>query len=190
MIMKTNAVAAPIIFAFLLVGIPCMAQQEKYLQQETDRNGNISFVAFPADSFPQPISQSANVLKELYLTRSADELKPSAKRQEQRDELGYTHRYYQQYYKNVRVEYGEVNVHANKQRNIETVSGSFMPVGEVITTPALTEAQALEYALMHVGAEVYKWQIPEEERWIREYYNSTYRPAGGIGDCERPVENR
>ena len=32
--------------------------------------------------------------------------------------------------------------------------------------------------MKHIGAELYKWQIPEEERWIKEYLNDTYYPQG------------
>ncbi|MDH6358394.1 M4 family metallopeptidase [Parabacteroides sp. PF5-9] len=162
------------------IGIHSMAQQSKFLQKETDRNGNISFAVFSTDSFLQPINKSVELVKELYIARKTDELKQSEKRKEQQDELGYTHQYYQQYYKNVKVEYGEVSVHANRLGNIETIFGDFKPVGDIDTNPKLTEAQALNAALKYVGAEVYKWQIPEEEQWIKEYYNSTFYPAGEL----------
>lgn len=99
---------------------------------------------------------------------------------EKQDEQGNTHQYFQQYYRNVRVEGGEVAVRSNNQGYIETVSGFFHTVGDVDTEVKLSEAQALQYALAHIGAEIYKWQIPKEERWIKEYYNDSYYPVGEL----------
>ena len=31
-----------------------------------------------------------------------------------------------------------------------------------------------------MNAEIYKWQIPEEEQWIKEYFNDTYYPVGEL----------
>ena len=168
-----------LVLVFLCISLHCMAQPG-FLQKEMDSNGNISFAQLRTDTFPQPISQSAELLKNLYSARKTDEFKLSEIRKEIQDELGYTHQYYQQYYRNVKVEYGEVTVHSDRQGNVETIFGYFKPVGDVITEPALSEAQALKYALEHIGAEVYKWQIPEEELWIKEYFNTTYYPAGEL----------
>jgi Zn-dependent metalloprotease len=98
----------------------------------------------------------------MYSKRSMNEFKLSERRKEIRDEQGFIHQYYQQYYRNVKVEDGEATVHSDKQGNIETIFGYFKPVGEVDTNPTLSETQAMEYALKHIGAETYKWQIPEE----------------------------
>ena len=51
-------------------------------------------------------------------------------------------------------------------------------IDQVNTTAQLSESEALQHAMKHIGAELYKWQIPEEERWIKEYLNDTYYPQG------------
>jgi|GEM_PF-569956 len=161
------------------IGFHCIAQT-RFIQKELDHNGNVSYAKLRTDSAPQPLSKSAELLKNMYSMRTTDELKPSEVRKEMRDELGSTHQYYQQYYKNVKVENGEVSVHSDKFGNIETIFGYYESEGEVDTEPKLSEAQALKYALEHIGAEVYKWQIPEEEQWIKEYFNDTYYPVGEL----------
>jgi Zn-dependent metalloprotease len=154
--------------------------QTKYLQKELDRQGKVSFARLSADSLPQPVRKSGELLKNMYSMRNTDGLKPSEIRKDKQDESGNTHQYYQQYYKNVKVENGEVSVHANRDGNIETVFGYFKPVGDVNTESQLSELQALQYAFKYIGAEVYKWQIPEEEQWIKEYFNGTYYPVGEL----------
>jgi Zn-dependent metalloprotease len=77
------------------------------------------------------------------------------------------------------VEGGEFSVHAVND-NIESVLGNFEPVGDVPVTASLSEKEALSSALKYIGADVYKWQIPEEEAWIKEYYNDSYYPKGEL----------
>lgn len=168
---------------YLLVTLSCFAlnvfAQTKFLQKETDEKNNITFARFSTDTAVQPLSKSVELLKNLYLTRRDDEMKISEKRNSIQDELGYTHQFHQQYYKGIKVEGGEFSVHALKG-NIENVLGNFQPVGNVVVTPKLSEAQALKFALKHIDAEVYKWQIPEEEAWIKEYYNVSYYPKSEL----------
>ena len=171
-------------FYFLISFLLCIGlhgnAQTKFLQKELDQNGNISFAVLQTDTEPQSINKSTELLRNIYAMRNTDELKPSEIREEIREESGFIHQYYQQYYRNVKVENGEISVHSNQHGNIETIFGYFKTIGEVDVAPKLSEAQALKYAMEHIGAEVYKWQIPEEEQWIKEYFNDTYYPVGEL----------
>jgi Zn-dependent metalloprotease len=149
------------------------------IQKETDNRNHVSFVKFAADTIIS-VNDAANLLKKLQpQTKESDEWKLSTRRNEIKDENDYTHQFYQQYYKGVKVEGGEFSVHA-VNNNIESALGNFEQVGEVSVTANLSEEQALKYALKHIGAEVYKWQVQEEEAWIKEYYNDTYYPKGEL----------
>ena len=138
------------------IGFQCMAQPV-FLQQETDHNRNIYFAKLRTDTVPQSIGKSMEFLKSLYSAKNTDDFRLSETRKVKQDELGYTHQFYQQYYKNVKIEDSEVGVHANRQGNIEMVSGFFHAVGDVDIEAKLTEAQALQHALAYIGAESYKW---------------------------------
>jgi Zn-dependent metalloprotease len=116
--------------------------QSGHIQKETE-NGKVSFVRFSTDTASQPMSKSMEVLRSLHQMRAVDEWKPAGTVQ---DEEEYTHQYYQQYYKGVRVAYGAYSVHGSGGK-IETMLGSCHPVGDVNVEPALSESQALEYAL-------------------------------------------
>ena len=88
------------------------------------------------------------------------------------------HQYYLQYYKGIRVAYGTYALHGNDRGQLESAIGNFQKIDQVNTTAQLSESEALQHAMKHIGAELYKWQIPEEERWIKEYLNDTYYPQG------------
>ncbi|NVO10148.1 MAG: M4 family metallopeptidase [Bacteroidales bacterium] len=151
--------------------------QVRFQQRDTAANGTITFARFRTDSTPIPMSNSTRVLREIHRMRPNDEWRLTGSA---RDEMGYNHQYFQQYYKGVRVAYGTYGIHTSKNNSIETVLGNFQPVGEVNTTPTLTEPVALEYALKYINAKIYKWQIPEEEKWVKDNFNKTYYPKGEL----------
>ncbi|MDR2423196.1 MAG: hypothetical protein LBD59_00540 [Prevotellaceae bacterium] len=167
------------IVLLLCTGVTTVFGQSKIAQKETDKSGHVSFMKYAADTVIS-LKDATGLLKKLQpKMKDADEWKISVKRKEIKDENGYTHRFYQQYHKGFKVEGGEFGVHAVNE-NIEYVLGGFKDVGDVSVTVQLSEAAALKCAIKHIGAEIYKWQIPEEEAWIKEYYNDTYFPRGEL----------
>ena len=151
-----------------------------FSEKEIDHNGHISYAHLSTDVCKQPINKSVELLKNMYSMRDTDEWRPYEKQKEILDESGSIHKYFQQYYKNVKVEHGTVSVHSDNQGNIERIFGYFKQVGEVEINPKFSQDEALKYAMKHIGAEVYKWQIPEEEKWIKEFFNDTYHPVGEL----------
>jgi Zn-dependent metalloprotease len=146
-----------------------------YVQKEMT-NGAVSFARFRTDSVPELLSNAMAILRDMHQMRQVDQWSQVEAIQ---DEQGGKHRYYQQYYKGIRVAYGNYSVHATGDI-VNTALGDYHQVGDVDTDPAMTESQALEYALAHVGAEVYKWEIPEEEEWLNETFNESYVPNGEL----------
>ena len=168
-----------LLLIFSYMGLRGIAQPI-FLQQEKDCNGYISFAKLRTDTVPQFISKSAEFLKNLYAENKTCDFRLSKIRNQKKDEFGCMHQYYHQYYRNVRIEHSEVGVHSNPQGIIEMVSGFFHTVGDVDVEAKLSEEQALKYALAHICAEVYKWQIFDEEQWIKEHFNDTYYPVGEL----------
>lgn len=72
------------------------------------------------------------------------------KTKEELDELGITHKKFQQYYKGLKVENSEFLIHGKKD-NIEVINGDFQNVDIPIIAPSLTENQALTKALAFAG---------------------------------------
>lgn len=86
--------------------------------------------------------------------------------EEAQDHLGQTHVRMRQTYRNYPVEGSMYLVHV-AHGSIRSVNGEFYPHLNVPTTPTLTEGQALQAAMSHMGATTYRWQLPEDERWLR-----------------------
>ncbi|MEO5642342.1 MAG: M4 family metallopeptidase [Bacteroidia bacterium] len=103
-------------------------------------------------------------------------------RRADKDQLGFTHFRYNQYFNEVKVEGGEYLVH-EKNGRVESVNGMWMDGIALNTTPALPESVALQFALNFTNAQLYKWQVPADEaaiKHIRNDVNATWYPTGEL----------
>lgn len=99
-----------------------------------------------------------------------------------KDEIGYTHYRYQQYFHGVMVEAGEYIVHV-KDAEVKMMNGLYLENLSVPYTASISESAALQKALDFIGASLYKWQVPSEETWIKLKYNdptATLFPKGEL----------
>ncbi|MDR3095301.1 MAG: PepSY domain-containing protein, partial [Bacteroidales bacterium] len=162
----------------MITGTATVFGQSKMIQKEMNQRNHVSFTKFAKDTVI-PMKNAPSLLKKLQPEmKDKDEWKTS-RRKKVKDERGYTHEFYQQYHKGIKVEGGEFGVHAVND-SIETVLGNFEPTGDVNVQAKLSEEKALKYALKHIGAEVYKWQVPEEEKWLRDHFDESYVPKGEL----------
>jgi Zn-dependent metalloprotease len=98
------------------------------------------------------------------------------------DQLGYTHKRYQQYYKNIKVEMGEYLTH-EKDGNFISANGLWLDHINMNVIPKLSEQNALKSAIKKIGASVYKWEVAEEETAYKNASNNpsaTYYPKGEL----------
>lgn len=93
------------------------------------------------------------------------------------DALGMQHIRMHQYYKGIPVEYGEYRLHELNGR-VLSANGEFYRQNMSVT-PGISGQQAIQFALNYVQAQVYKWEIPGEEQFLK-YINgslsATYYP--------------
>ncbi|MBO2012781.1 M4 family metallopeptidase [Hymenobacter negativus] len=135
------------------------------------------------------LSQAQPVLRRELALTTADDLRLL---RTETDAEGGVHERFQQYYQGVKVEHGVVSLHARAGR-IEVLSGELERAAAMPPVqPALTEAAALQHALQAVGARVYQWQLPAEERALKALTANplaTYQPKGElvvVGDFRQP----
>jgi Zn-dependent metalloprotease len=98
------------------------------------------------------------------------------------DNLGHIHYRYQQTYYGQPVEDAIWIAHTNNDK-VYSLNGLIYDKFGSASTPSLDEAAALSKALEHVGASVYKWELPGEEKHLKwETGNplATYMPQGEI----------
>lgn len=74
------------------------------------------------------------------------------------DIVGGTHESYREYYNDIEVDGTRCVIHYNQDGEITSINGNFRTINNLNTTPAITEAAALQAALDDIGAEEYAWE--------------------------------
>ncbi|MGB1039468.1 MAG: M4 family metallopeptidase [Flavobacteriales bacterium] len=98
------------------------------------------------------------------------------------DHIGFTHIKYQQVINSIPVELSHIGVHI-KSNVIVSISGNFTSKQVSSSTASISENTALNNALSKINAKKYKWQIPEEEEFIKKDKNdpeATFFPKGNL----------
>lgn len=153
-------------------------------RQKVSPTGVRTYVEFNTKEKAYPINESQRVLHEYLPIGKQDEMREI---QVRKGMLGNTHQKYQQYYKDIKVEYGVYQIHANQQGSVTSMSGKYYQMPSIDTSPTLTEEDALQAALSYVNADTYKWELPEEENWLKrkeENEEATYFPKGNLVFCK------
>lgn len=156
-------------FLFLLVFIgSTYAQQVE--KQIVDRNGNPTFVKFDTKVKSFSKSETKDVLSSIFNMTKSGEYKSL---RSEKDQIGYTHERFQQYYKGIKVEKGVYIVHS-REGVIESLSGEHKLIEDINTNPSISATEAIEKAKSFVNAEKYMWEqekayTPEAELVIVEH---------------------
>lgn len=96
------------------------------------------------------------------------------------DKLGFIHYRFQQTFSNTPIE-GAVWILHTKNDKVVSMNGLLYANLTNSGSSSINENQALDFALTHVGAEIYKWELPSEEKhikWVSEDENATHFPKG------------
>lgn len=73
------------------------------------------------------------------------------------DRLGTTHERLSQFYKGIKIVYGEIITHTDKNGFVNSINGEFYRVGNLSTTPVLSKEAAFVEALKHKPSTQYLW---------------------------------
>lgn len=100
------------------------------------------------------------------------------------DSLGMLHRRYQQLLNGLPL-IGAMAIEHRRGDAVTSVSGEWVaaPTGPLASRASLNESRALAAALTAVGATTYKWQLPEEEAFLKAETgdpNATFFPKGTL----------
>jgi bacillolysin len=100
-----------------------------------------------------------------------------------RDDLGYRHNRYQQYYNGIEVMHGVFVEHfARNDENMYIATGKIIEGLDIDVNPTVKEQYALENAIKHLGASEYAWQNTGMESALKQEIdsNATYFPKGEL----------
>jgi Zn-dependent metalloprotease len=166
-----------LLLSFFFISI-CANGQIKPIQSHFKEKAKApSYLEFDLDNAPTE-GQLFDYIKQ-YL-KSPNELTFKLVRSE-KDQLGYVHQLYQQQYNGTPIEFGEIRVHL-KGNKVHSINGNFSYDVPAFRESSISEGQALSAAKDFVGANVYKWEIAEEEQMLKVLFGakSTYMPKGEL----------
>jgi Zn-dependent metalloprotease len=166
--------------SLILMASYCMSNARNNEDIQQSRAEPIRFARFQinADS-DRKMQNDTSFLKSVLNAKEEDNFR---KIKDYTDELGITHRRFQQYYKGLKVENAEYLIHG-KEGNIEAINGSFQNINIPSIEYSLDEQKALEKALAYVGAQKYKWEDAGMEKFVKMNVNNsdaTYYPKGEL----------
>lgn len=139
--------------------LPTVIRPENAKPYSVTNKNDAYFVKFPEKPMA---SATAETIKNIFELREQDEWQFKS---EMTDNLGVTHRRYQQQYLGLNVFGGEVIVH-EKSGKIETINGHFYPNINANVIAGISEQMAIAKAKQHIGAEQWQWETGNES-----YYN-------------------
>jgi Zn-dependent metalloprotease len=137
------------ILLFVFVSATVFAQESG--KQNVDRNGNPTFVKLDGESQSVAKSETKAILSSLLNMTSNDEYKSM---KSEKDQIGYTHEKFQQYFKGIKVENGIYIVHSRNEV-IESVNGDYKLIKDINVKPTISSDKAVENAKAFINAKVY-----------------------------------
>ena len=163
-----------------LIGFSAQSQKPEVKQKVLNRDSIPEFIEFKAKKQFYTKNQTKEVFRRyLNLTPPQDQMR---KTRTSTDKLGQTHIKYQQYYKGIKVEYGQYKAHLTDDK-IRMISGNYIPVKNISVKPGISGKAALHKALEQVGANKYAWESRGMEQMIKEEKRddkASYYPDGTI----------
>ena len=84
----------------------------------------------------------------------------------EKDNIGFTHYSFQQYYKGVLVQGGQYLLH-EKEGKLVSANGNFYSDLSLLSNATITSETAIDFAKKYMGAKKYMWEIPEEEAFLK-----------------------
>jgi len=142
-------------YTFLLLLVFVSAGYAQQIEkQKLDRNGYPTFVKFDTKVKAFSKAETQDVLSNIFGMTKNDEYKSL---RTEKDQIGYTHERFQQYYKGIKVENGVYIVHS-REGAIESLSGEYKVIKEINITPSISNNVAIEKATAFVNAENYMWE--------------------------------
>ena len=147
--------------------------KQEFLNQESSIPG---FIQFKTQSSPA-LSEVSSIVNSF--SKNSFDLTEVSR---ENDPLGFTHIKYQQTVNSIPFELNFLTVH-QKNGVIESVSGNLISEFPKSFSPSVLENDALSSALRTINADTYKWEVPEEEEFIKddtEDVNATFYPNGEL----------
>lgn len=175
------------IFCFFFIGLTFRLSAQNLMSQATQIEKENSLILLPSyvqfDMAKAPAFSEKPAFINLFVGASASATAQLMRKEN--DDLGFTHYRYQQTLRNVPIEGAEYVYHV-KNGKVLTANGFWLTEDalrtiERKTRDQITENAAFKAALQHINANQYKWDLPEEEAFLKTETGdkmATYLPKG------------
>ncbi len=145
--------------------IPNLEKNDRFV---IDKRGNNIYIKFS----PKSNTSASNFFQEF---ASIFNLTPNDKFEllnTEKDDIGFTHYSYQQYYKGILVEGGQYLLH-EKNGKLVSANGNFYSDLNLLSSTKISSDAAIDFAKKYMGAKKYMWEIPEEEAFLKKEKNDS-----------------
>jgi bacillolysin len=133
-------------------------KQGKIETSSKNSTGVYQQIKFNVNENQIPAAQAKDVLKSYLELKSEDDMRVSDSKI---DKIGMEHVKYNQFYNDIKVEFGTYIVH-NKSGVVESMNGDFERIENLNTAPSISPDQALNRAMNHIGGKKYLWENAQE----------------------------
>jgi len=84
----------------------------------------------------------------------------------EKDDLGYVHERYAQYYKGIRIEQSDIRARYLNDRLI-SINGEYVDIPNIDISIAISKEAAIKNAMEYIGAKKYIWEDEKEYGWMK-----------------------
>ncbi len=171
--MKNKALL--IITVILLATVNSFGQE--IVKQVLDKNSTPKFIKFEK-ALPYSKANVQKLFRNQLKLSANDKLEKTKEWTDNNNEIVIN---YQQFYKNIKVEYGQYKIH-NKNGKIKIINGNYVHINNLSVTPSITEDEALKVALRTINAKKYFWELKDIDLWQKKENedNVTLYPKGKL----------
>ena len=145
--------------------IPNLEKNERYV---INKSGNSIRIKFS----PKSSTSASNFFQEfasIFNLTSNDKFELF---NTEKDDIGFTHYSYQQYYKGILVEGGQYLLH-EKNGKLVSANGNLYSDLNLLSSATISSDAAIDFAKKYMGAKKYMWEIPEEEAFLKKEKNDS-----------------
>ena len=152
------------LFSFSVFGFSAVVSAQNKNDEKRNVKQPPSLMVFN-ESQSYSLQNSSQIFKEALKT--PPETSFTTLKQES-DNIGYIHQKMQQYYNGVKVEFGTVVLHS-KNGAVKSLSSEVYLINDLEVTPTLSNTQAFNKAVAHIGAQHYMWEYPDAAKEMDNY---------------------
>ncbi len=157
------------LFSFSIFCFSAVVSAQNKNEEKRNVKQPPNLVVFDA-SQSYSLQNSTQIFKEVFNPSSPTSFTTLKQKQ---DPLGFTHQKMQEYFNGVKVEFATVTL-SSKNGTVQSLNSAYFPIAEDFNvTPSISNSQALNSAIAHVGASKYMWQNAAEAALADNYKKPT-----------------